>query len=104
MLAKHPPFRAKSMDGLYKKICSGKFKKIPSYYSDDLLTLIKLMLQVRPRNRPSATELLEHPVIKNHLHLLDSSIVEPDLKESDSQLDISLLKTIKLHSRNATCF
>ena len=44
MLAKHPPFRAKNMDGLYKKIVAGKFKKVPSYYSDDWTKVIKLML------------------------------------------------------------
>ena len=36
MLSKHPPFRARNMDGLYKKICAGKFKRIPKSYSSDL--------------------------------------------------------------------
>ena len=32
-----PPFRADDMDGLYKKICIGKFNKLPSHYSQDLI-------------------------------------------------------------------
>jgi len=29
MLALHPPFRAKNMEGLYKKVIRGRFSRIP---------------------------------------------------------------------------
>ena len=36
MLAQNPPFKAKTMEGLYKGVIKGKFKRIPRYYSEDL--------------------------------------------------------------------
>jgi len=48
-----PPFRAQDMDGLYKKVIQGKYNKLPSHYSVDLNNVLRMMLQVKPQNRPS---------------------------------------------------
>lgn len=48
-----PPFRAKDMDGLYKKVIKGEYSKLPSHYSMDLNNLLAKMLNVNPDLRPS---------------------------------------------------
>ncbi len=48
-----PPFRAPDMDGLYQRVIKGKYNKLPSHFSVDLNTILNMMLQVKPSNRPS---------------------------------------------------
>lgn len=52
MASLKPPFRATDMDGLYKKVTNGVFKKLPSHFSVDLNNLVKMMLKVKPNHRP----------------------------------------------------
>ena len=40
MVTLHPPFRAESMDGLYKKVLKGQYARINNKYSDDLYDII----------------------------------------------------------------
>ncbi|KAM3138397.1 hypothetical protein pb186bvf_009483 [Paramecium bursaria] len=66
MASLKPPFRAQNMEGLYKKVQKGLFERIPSKYSNDLLNIISLCLQVSPNLRPSAQQLIQNPIfIKN---------------------------------------
>ena len=39
-----PPFQARDMDGLSKKVVTGVFPKISNVYSNDLNTVINVML------------------------------------------------------------
>lgn len=48
-----PPFRAPDMDGLYQKVIKGKYHKLPSHFSVDLNNVLRMMLQVKPNNRPT---------------------------------------------------
>lgn len=48
-----PPFMAKDMQGLNKKIQSGKFDRIPSRYTPDLQKFIESCLQLNPLKRPT---------------------------------------------------
>ncbi len=59
-----PPFRAEDMDGLYKKVIKGSYSKIGDNYSKNLSNAIKMLLQVNPANRPSASQLLKTLVSK----------------------------------------
>jgi NIMA (never in mitosis gene a)-related kinase len=61
-----PPFRANDMEGLYKKVLQGKFSRIPNVFSTELSDTIAALLQVNPRYRPSATQLLQLPVVLKH--------------------------------------
>lgn len=84
-----PPFRAEDMDGLYKRVVKGKFKKLPSHFSVDLNNLVNMMLQVKPKARPSAADLLESGLVRKRID--QKPIAEP------FQNDIpELLKTIRL--------
>jgi len=53
MCSLNPPFRAKSMNGLYNSVVSGMYPKLPAIYSGELSSIIKLLLQVNPTKRPS---------------------------------------------------
>jgi serine/threonine protein kinase len=46
------------------RIMSADFDPLPSHYSDDLSDVIKKMLALNPEHRPSVTELLELPIIR----------------------------------------
>jgi NIMA (never in mitosis gene a)-related kinase len=53
-----PPFRAKEMSGLYKKVTRGIYQELPETYSRDLARVISYMLQVNPKERSSCEEIL----------------------------------------------
>jgi NIMA (never in mitosis gene a)-related kinase len=49
-----PPFKAEDMEGLFKSVTLGVYPPINSKYSKELAHIIKLMLQQKPKARPSA--------------------------------------------------
>lgn len=53
MCSLNPPFRAKSMNGLYNSVLSGQYPRLPQHISDELSSIIKTLLQVNPAKRPS---------------------------------------------------
>ena len=55
------PFTAKSQLELAVKIKAGKFPPLPRVFSSDLQRVVRQMLQVNPRHRPSVARLLQHP-------------------------------------------
>lgn len=58
------PFKAEDIDGLYKKVCRGKYEEIDQkIYSPQLAQFIRILLQVSPQARPSAEQLLEMPFV-----------------------------------------
>jgi serine/threonine protein kinase len=83
-----PPFTADDMEGLCKSVLRGKYKRIPSVYSDELSDVIGCMLQVNPRNRPSAEQILRLPVVLQRARQLDLAETGPGASD--------LLNTIKL--------
>lgn len=62
MTALSPPFTAKDMKGLFQKVVKGVYPKIPTMYSSDLSGMISNLLQVDPKKRPSAEQILHMPV------------------------------------------
>jgi NIMA (never in mitosis gene a)-related kinase len=62
MVTLKPPFQAEDMQGLYKRILKGQLPKIPDHFSSDLWTMLKVMIQVIPKKRPTADELMMHPI------------------------------------------
>ena len=53
MITLQPPFKAEDMEGLYKKVIRGIYPRIPQQYSQDLSSMIRILLQVNPEMRPS---------------------------------------------------
>jgi NIMA (never in mitosis gene a)-related kinase len=83
-----PPFKAKDMKSLYKKVLVGQYPKIHSFYSLDLHNVIKCLLQVSPNARPTSSNILEMDEItrrmKNNKKLLHIDTIDtiPELLQT----------------------
>jgi NIMA (never in mitosis gene a)-related kinase len=66
MCALKPPFRAEDMEGLYRKVITGKVPRIPANFSIELGEVIKSMLVVNPDRRVSCEQLLSNDSIKTY--------------------------------------
>lgn len=66
-----PPFDASNQQELRLRVNTGMFKKLPSCYSEDLNTTIKLMLQRDSSQRPSTEDLLARGIAKGRISLSD---------------------------------
>ena len=88
MTALKPPFRAKNMEGLYKKVIEGNVMRIPGKFTNDLYKIIQLLLQVKPEKRPSCAEILQNHIILKRIEFF-KNYAGDDVSE-----DQALLKTI----------
>ena len=94
MLALRPPFRAENMEKLYNKVIKGEYGKISERYSDDIREIIKLLLKVNPKERPTCAQILNHELIKKRLEFFQAqSGFEDELDTNDETI---LLKTIRM--------
>ena len=96
MITLRPPFQAKSMEELYKKVMRGNYPRIPSKYSEDLSDAIKLMIQVEAGARPSCEELLKMPMITKRIEFFNNNKDIDITEEQNESLNkkFELLKTI----------
>lgn len=69
MICLKPPFFSDDLEELYKKVNRGIYSKIPSSYSADMATLIRMLLQVNPDQRPSCDKILELKIVKKNLNI-----------------------------------
>ena len=70
MMALVPPFRAKDMNGLFKKVTHGVFDEPPKVFSHDLIKLVTSMIKVNPKDRPTADQLLRTPEVQAKMKAL----------------------------------
>jgi len=63
---KHP-FTAQNERALCDKVVRGSFPPLPKGYSPELTTMVKLLLQLDPSKRPTAAQVLEHPIVRSHM-------------------------------------
>ena len=92
MITLKPPFRAENMEGLFHKVIKGQINKIPERFSDDLFSIVKLLLQVNSENRPSCDRILKNAIVKKRIEYFNS-FNENTIDENCDQL---LLRTIKI--------
>lgn len=59
---KHP-FEARDERSLAEKVMRGVYTPIPTSYSPDLSTMIRILLNVDPARRPTVDEILQHPIV-----------------------------------------
>ena len=64
MCALKPPFRARNYEELYKKVIKGSCSRIPKWFSNELSSVIKIMLRVNPESRPSWDRILNSYLVK----------------------------------------
>ena len=93
MITLKPPFRAENMQGLYKKVLRGHYPKISKQYSADIQAIVKMLLQVSPKKRPTSVEILTNSIVKKKIKELfpDDDI---SLETETDTFKNSLLKTI----------
>ena len=94
-----PPFRAKTLDELFKAVSKGVYEPINNIYSRDLAKVIGLMLQTDPAKRPMCEEILGlDEVIKR---MTEQQIINNEIfKGSLKKLSETDLASIKLKSFN----
>ena len=95
MAALKPPFRAENMEGLYNRVIKGKYPKLPQFYSNDLNDIIKLLLHVNAKERPSCAQILRHPLVIKRLDFFKENSKVKDCLTSEEE-DSELLKTIMI--------
>ena len=94
MAALKPPFTARDLSGLYKKVCAGVFDRIPIQYSNDLQEVISSLLKLDPKKRPDTEQLLSNPLVHKHY----KGAIETEANE-ECNVD-PLLQTIKYNPRD----
>ena len=96
MITLHPPFRAKNMKELYKKVLSGEVSKLPSRFSNDLYEIVLLLIQVNSNNRPTCNDILNHELVKKRIEYFNSITSNDNEIEIDEKEEQYLLKTIHI--------
>ena len=57
------PFRAETMEGLYRKVMKGKYPEISKKYSNKFDYIISNMLRLKPEERPTTEDILKIPEV-----------------------------------------
>ena len=96
MCALNPPFRAQSMEDLFKKVIRGYYPDISNKYSKDLSEILKLMIQIEVGARPSCEELLKMPLIKKRIEFFNNKNEGKEIKEELNISNKELLSTIRI--------
>ena len=60
-----PPFRAPDMKTLYTVVRRGKPQRIKTRYSEDLWKVIRHMLSVNPKRRPTCEQILKMEEVRS---------------------------------------
>ena len=61
------PFFAVNIKEIYNKIMKGKFDPIPNFYSFSLNYVIKMLLNLDPKKRPSCKDILNNDIVKKEI-------------------------------------
>jgi NIMA (never in mitosis gene a)-related kinase len=65
MLTYNPPFKAENVDELFGKVKKGVYPPIDdSVYSSNIIQMVAFMLQVTPKLRPTADQILNHNLVQ----------------------------------------
>lgn len=101
VIALVPPFRAKDMNGLYKRVVKGTFQEVPQnastgsiLYSKELNQIVSSMIRVKAKERPSCDDLLRNPELQKQVHRYFLPSKSPSGMRDERQF--SLLQTIKV--------
>ncbi len=99
MITLRPPFRAKNIDELYKKVLSGDIESLPSKFSNDLYEVVLLLMKVNSNKRPNCNDILNNALVKKRIEFfkaMKNNENEGDLLNIDEKEEQALLKTIRI--------
>lgn len=80
------------MEGLFKSVTLGVYPPINSKYSKELGHIIKLMLQQKPKSRPSAQKIFTSSLVQKKIEELNLI----NTKMASQGINAELLKTIRI--------
>ena len=95
MLALHPPFRAENMEALYNKVSKCQYGKISDRYSNDISEIIKLLLKLKSKDRPTCGQILKHPLVKKRIEFFQAQAGNENI-DIDHMEEGVLLRTIRI--------
>lgn len=98
MTTLNPPFKAKDMKSLYKKVIKGIYPEIPKHYSHDLRATIAMCLRVCPTARPSAEQLLRTRELNKKARFYDYDVENDENINTENRQD-HLLDTIRISNK-----
>lgn len=78
MCCKQKTFSASNLSDLVKKIMNAQYMHLPEGYSDQLKNLLRLLMQINPKDRPTASEVLKFyvPLVYKNLGKFDGYTYE----------------------------
>lgn len=88
---KHP-FQAHNEKALCEKVLRGQYPPLPKNFSSDLSTVIKMLLQLDPNKRPSATEILDHPIVRARMQANPDAIQATAPLERDALIPVGTIQ------------
>ena len=88
---KHP-FQAHNEKALCDKVLRGQYPPLPKNFSSDLSTVIKMLLQLDPNKRPSATEILDHPIVRARMQANPDAIQATAPLERDALIPVGTIQ------------
>ena len=90
MITLKPPFRAEDMHSLFKVVLKGVYPKISNKYSTDLQKVVKTLIQVNPKKRPTCDDILNLDQIKKR----DTLTISNNEGDVEAEQPNILLQTI----------
>ena len=87
------PFVGRTTQELAQRICIGKYTLPQGRYSNDMISVLRRLLQVNPVLRPSVDEILGLQVVRSRLSMLEPFIEEDEVVREEPR---KLLATIKV--------
>lgn len=83
---------ARNFKELRRSVLIGAYPPLPPFYSEEISLLIKALLQMDPKDRPSAEELLQNPFLNKK----GRRLLETKLEKTAEEPRRMLMRTIKM--------
>ena len=97
MITLNPPFKAKNMDDLYKKVLSGEVAALPNKFSNDLYEIVLLLMKVNSNKRPTCNDILNNEFVKKRIEFFKNSNENDGVFfDFDDKEQQDLLRTIRI--------